>query len=104
MLVVNTYMKISPCCSPQCRNTVSFEDQRHFFGFGVVVFLSLSTGNDEQPQFVVLHLLHVRSWKIPVQRTKLLAISEASLACDCGQSRVWWKLWDLGRWVLTNCQ
>ena len=67
VLVVNKYIKISPCCSPWCRNIVSSEDQRQDFPPP----LPLSIGNDEWPQVVVLHLLHVPPWKIHVQHTKL---------------------------------
>lgn len=66
LLVVNKYIKINPCCSPCCRNIVSSEEQRDYFFSS-----SFSVGNDEQPQLVVLHLLHIPSWKIPTQHTEL---------------------------------
>lgn len=79
VLVVNRHIKISPCCSPRCSNTVSSEEQEEDL-------LSSLLGNDERPRLVVLHLLHVPPWKIHVWN-KAVAASEPSAAGDCGQSR-----------------
>lgn len=63
VLVVNRHIKISPCCSPRCSDTVSSEEQKEDL-------LSSLLGNDERPRLVMLHLLHIPPWKIHV-RTKL---------------------------------